>query len=324
MSDHHQDQTVDFSIILPVYNVEKYIERCLRSCINQSYSNFEVIVVDDCGTDSSVFKAEKLAKTDSRIKIVRHASNKGTYLARKTGYEASSGQYILFLDPDDEITSNCLIELNSTLIKRRVDIIFFDVENVPKLKLKKRTKLPVDSNNQSELLRNIYSKSAKFNLGTPGKLYSRSALSRAYNKSYVPDDCRLVFAEDVLLLFLVCISSDSSSSICSPLYVYHNNDSSITQVVNSESIRFRSMQIDSVVYFITECVKNNKDISGKSDIVDYLVKRLVVDKLLYMRLCDSNDNSYLQAMKEVVQHRFSLFDYVRIFLFFSSFGKLRL
>ena len=87
------------SIIIPMYNSEKYILDCLNSIINQTYRNIEVIVVDDCSTDNSV----KLVKSlkDERIKLIKQKKNKGVSKARNKGVYNSTGSYLCFLDSDD-------------------------------------------------------------------------------------------------------------------------------------------------------------------------------------------------------------------------------
>ncbi|KAA8707644.1 glycosyltransferase family 2 protein [Helicobacter canis] len=91
------------SIIIPVYNVESTIARCLDSCINQSLHNIEMIIVDDCGSDSSIQIAQRYAKQDSRIHIVHNATNLGLFSTRIAGERVARGEYILPLDSDDYI-----------------------------------------------------------------------------------------------------------------------------------------------------------------------------------------------------------------------------
>ncbi|EAL6184099.1 glycosyltransferase family 2 protein, partial [Campylobacter coli] len=89
------------SIILPTFNVEKYIAKALESCINQSFKDIEIIVVDDCGSDKSIDIAKEYAKKDKRIKIVHNEKNLGTFAARNNGVKHSNSEYLMFLDPDD-------------------------------------------------------------------------------------------------------------------------------------------------------------------------------------------------------------------------------
>lgn len=107
------------TIIIPVFNVEEYIERCLNSIICQSYKGFEVIIVDDCSSDHSMDIATKLINENYEggvdFIVLHHESNKGLSAARNTGINHASGNYLFFLDSDDYITHDC--------IERFVDIV---------------------------------------------------------------------------------------------------------------------------------------------------------------------------------------------------------
>ena len=85
------------SVIIPVYNVEKYLTKCLDSVVNQTYTNLEIICVNDGSPDNSAKILEAFAKKDSRIKIINQ-ENKGLSGARNTGIESATGDYIVFLD----------------------------------------------------------------------------------------------------------------------------------------------------------------------------------------------------------------------------------
>lgn len=98
-----------FSIIIPVFNVELYLEECVRSVLTQTFSGFEVILVDDGSTDSSGCLCDQLAKEDSRIKVI-HNPNGGASDARNTGLKISTGNYVLFLDSDDYWLSDTVLE----------------------------------------------------------------------------------------------------------------------------------------------------------------------------------------------------------------------
>ncbi len=89
------------SLVVPVYNVEKYIAECLESLINQSFKDIEIICVDDCGSDRSVEIIESYAKRDPRIKIIRNKKNLSLFQARMQGVLAQSTDWTLFCDSDD-------------------------------------------------------------------------------------------------------------------------------------------------------------------------------------------------------------------------------
>ena len=107
------------SIIIPVYNVEPYIEECLQSVMRQSYKGMiECILVDDCGTDNSMEVAGQLIETYKGpidFKVLHHEHNRGLSAARNTGIDAASGDYVYFLDSDDWISDDCIEKLTQPL-----------------------------------------------------------------------------------------------------------------------------------------------------------------------------------------------------------------
>ena len=92
--------STNVSIIIPAYNVENYIEKCLYSAVNQTMEDIEIIVINDGSCDKTLQKIEEFSKYDSRI-IIINKKNEGVQAARRDGIEYASGQYILFLDSDD-------------------------------------------------------------------------------------------------------------------------------------------------------------------------------------------------------------------------------
>ena len=102
---------IKVSIIIPVYKVEDYIEKCIYSVINQTYCNIECILVDDCSPDKSIEKVKEIISNYSgniKFKIITHEKNKGLSAARNTGIKESTGDYIYFMDSDDYIISECI------------------------------------------------------------------------------------------------------------------------------------------------------------------------------------------------------------------------
>ena len=95
------------SIVVPIFNTEKYLERCIQSLINQMVPEVEIILVNDGSTDSSGTICDLYAKKDSRIQVI-HKKNEGVTIARKTGVEYASGEWICFVDSDDELLENAI------------------------------------------------------------------------------------------------------------------------------------------------------------------------------------------------------------------------
>ena len=112
------------SIIIPVYNCEKYITICLDSLINQTYSNIEIILVNDGSNDRSEDVIREFAKNDNRIKLYNQI-NQGVSVARNTGLDKATGEYIMFVDADDYIELDMVDELIKP-IQNEHTIVFCD------------------------------------------------------------------------------------------------------------------------------------------------------------------------------------------------------
>lgn len=117
------------SVVLPIYNVEKYLDRCIKSVVNQSYKNLEIILVDDGSPDTCPQKCEDWAQKDNRIRVI-HKANAGLGMARNTGIENATGEYIYFVDSDDYIALNTIEKCYNLAEKEHADIVTFGFCNV--------------------------------------------------------------------------------------------------------------------------------------------------------------------------------------------------
>jgi len=116
---------VNFSIIIPVYNVEKYLSSCVESVLRQEGASFEVILVDDASTDSSGALCDELASRDKRIRAVHNSVNSYVGAARNKGLSLSGGEYVYFLDSDDVMCENILSAVNAAIssAKKKPDLV---------------------------------------------------------------------------------------------------------------------------------------------------------------------------------------------------------
>jgi len=125
-----------FSVIIPIYNVARYIERGFGALLAQDYSDFEVILVDDGSTDSSAAICDRLAAEHGFVSVI-HKRNEGSGPARNAGIQAAKGDYILFFDIDDLLVSGAFTRLHEELANNAVDVLVFGYEEVnPVLKLR--------------------------------------------------------------------------------------------------------------------------------------------------------------------------------------------
>ena len=132
-----QDSLV--SVIIPVYNVEDYLDRCVRSILDQTYSNTEILLVDDGSTDNCPEKCDTYAQADSRVTVI-HKPNGGLSDARNTGLEKANGEFIMFLDSDDWVAPDIIETLIALLFEYSADIAECSYANVYARKTKPVTK----------------------------------------------------------------------------------------------------------------------------------------------------------------------------------------
>ena len=117
------------TVIVPVYKVEKYLDRCVESIINQTYRNLEIILVDDSSPDRCPQMCDEWASRDCRIKVI-HKENQGLGMARNTGMEHAAGQYICFVDSDDYIAVDMIEQTCGWMIKECADLVVYGMASV--------------------------------------------------------------------------------------------------------------------------------------------------------------------------------------------------
>ena len=115
------------SVIIPVYNTEKYLGECLDSVICQTFSKIEIICIDDCSNDNSLQILKKYAQQDHRIKIISHKQNLGCVASKNEGIKKAKGEYIYPFDSDDIIKPETLEKLYNAISNNLADIISCDV-----------------------------------------------------------------------------------------------------------------------------------------------------------------------------------------------------
>ncbi len=179
------------SVVIPLYNQEKYVEKCIRSVLSQSFQNFEVIIVNDGSTDKSLSICQKYANRDSRIYIL-NKQNEGIAQARKDGFLRSRGKFICFHDSDDYLMANALETLYSVARDKTIDMIVGNFQKVMDswgLVKRKPTPYPKELVDrviaQSELVPLMLGlggrKNYLFGIHQWGRLYRRECIERANN-----------------------------------------------------------------------------------------------------------------------------------------------
>ena len=269
---------VKVSIIIPVYNVEKYISECLDSCINQTLQDIEIIIIDDCGSDKSIDIVKEYAKKDSRIKIIYNKQNQGPFVSRNNAAIKASGEYLLCLDSDDFLDLKACEIAYNTAKDGYYDIVKFNAYNYDRnIAGIFGTALDNRSFESFEEYANyiyIQKDYPRWNLAF--MMVKRDIYLKAFEILNSKD--RITMAEDALMSFVLWNLSNKFCHICDILYYYRQNDNSTTRSKNDEIISRNSKDRVFVIHKIKAISKKYKFNSK--------VAKVFVENLKYYEYCD--------------------------------------
>lgn len=219
------------SIIVPVYNVETYLSRCVDSICSQSYTNLEIILVDDGSTDHSGDICDRYQILDDRIKVI-HQRNGGLSEARNTGINMARGQYLAFVDSDDFVDVKFVETLFNLVLMHDAEIAMCDYhkgeeDKFPKGKRKHKIQMRV----AEDMLRNWHGKYKRLETIACNKLYKRELFAESgirYPKGY--------YHEDIQTTHLLVNEADKVVFTDEKLYYYFHRKSSITSTGSAKRI----------------------------------------------------------------------------------------
>lgn len=214
------------SVIMPVYNDEKFLEESLGSVLAQTMTNLEIICVNDGSTDDSANILESFARKDPRIHIITKEANSGTLMARKAGVDAASGEYATFLDADDCLDSTACERAYRLAKEDNTDIVWFTAEQLnhdETGKLINKINCPPSFKgllrNKEQILSHCFLRKDRKMTCLWGKLYRTSILKQAHKNM---DDLYCVYGEDLYESFHIFQLTESFKAMTTePLYIYH-------------------------------------------------------------------------------------------------------
>ncbi len=220
------------SVIVPVYNVEKYLEKCVKSILDQDYTQLEIILVDDGSTDKCGEICDRLANLDARIKVI-HKKNGGLSEARNYGIDMATGDYLVFIDSDDFIHKSYISVLLQTVLCTKADMAICNFTQVKEDQVIEDQEIVFDKYNV-----HVYRGTEKFD-----RLYSDNLRTVvAWNKIYA----RHLFAqlryphgklqEDEFVIHRLLYMADQVAYIDSALYFYVQRSSSIMSIISLKNI----------------------------------------------------------------------------------------
>lgn len=276
------------SVIVPVYNIEKYVERCIDSIINQTYSNLEIIIVDDGSTDMSGTIVDNIQRKDSRIKVI-HKENGGLSSARNTGLDNSSGKYIGFIDGDDMISTDTYMTLYNEMVSTDSDIATCGMKEY-QISGDMNTRFchfPDNMILENEKILEAYIKEP-YIIGT-------SCCTKLFKKEIVKGELFEIGnqAEDIEYVFRILLKAKRVICIPQPYYEYVHRENSLT---TDESISEHIFDEVKVVNHIYETVATlYKRLEKYAN--EYRIKSML---MVYQKVKKNGDYvKYKQDMKKI-------------------------
>lgn len=302
------------SIIVPVFNAEKYLEKCIESIVFQSYGDLEVLLVDDGSTDNSSKICEFYRSKDCRIKVF-HQQNKGVSAARNYGLSNASGKYIMFVDSDDYLEANAVEKVVHANENVNSDVVIFNYYKVGVVKKEKCDPVITGLKTKEQFIDECFQ-----NLNTVyyykiyNKLYKRQSIIE--NKIFFPEDKNI--GEDLrfnLNYFSVC---RSFFMINDYLYNYRiDNNQSIMHSIVDVPIEANLEEIKDVISYLKN---NSRDFNKCYQGADkYVLDKVNVTVSLYARLkrkADKELDRFLRVLKSV--HNVRDFSSVKYSFFMKS------
>jgi glycosyltransferase involved in cell wall biosynthesis len=278
---------MDISIIVPVYNVEKYLNRCLDSIINQSFINFELILINDGSTDKSGKICDKYAQIDKRVRVI-HKKNEGVSLTRNLGINIAKGDYITFIDSDDWIEQDFLKKAIEYIKENNVSILItgFVFENNKKIFNTfnaKKDEILLNDEIKKEFL-----KQNKFSWTVYDKFFKKEII-----KKY-KFDSRFKIGEDMLFCWQILKNEKKIGYL--PLYKYHYDISASKTMTSNFSLKwFDGIKVKKIIY------KDVRNISRELELLARIVC-IVEMMVLSKKAIKSNVYSTKRLIKLLQYH----------------------
>ncbi len=249
-------------VIIPVYNVEKYLEKCIKSVLSQD-CDVNIILVNDGSTDASGEICDQYAKEYDNISVI-HKSNGGLSSARNAGLEALKGEYILFLDSDDSLTDNALSTLYDAITTYGCDAVFGGYRSVNENDAVLRTYLPPRTLLTGDSRITIVYEQTELVMVASGKLFKREIFDTVRFREGK-------LHEDVFAYHEIAYAAESILCIDKPIVNYLQRGSSIT----GEKFSLRSYDAVDALFERVEFFKERGEVSLEKQTIDYIYKYLI-------------------------------------------------
>ena len=272
-----------FSIVLPIFNVEKYLNSCVDSILNQNFTDFELILVDDGSTDNCPLICDEYAKIDKRVKVI-HKKNGGQADARNVGLENAQGDYIFFIDSDDFLTNERVLQLLAEKTEFNPDIVHFKFKewfesdgHIADCRFDYN--VPTEGRTLAEIYCDLVDKDAYYN----------SAWSKIIRRKLLIDNNirfeKGIVGEDNEWYYHVIMVAESLVLVDEPLYVYRRRRGSTTTTTTRKNLLDQLYVLDK-----WEKILQNRDDDSRARVVrGSLAKQFCSALIIYAGLSGVSD-----------------------------------
>ncbi len=246
------------SVIVPVYNAEPYLVHCLDSILAQTFTDFEILLIDDGSTDGSAAICDDYAKKDRRFRCF-HKENGGHMSARQTGFRQAAGTYVAFVDSDDWIAPSMYQTLCSAAKKTGADMVCCNyIAATPKGELKCRSPFESGLYEKAQLKEQIYPRmiytGSYFTYGVAPNLWNKLFRRELLHKNLYRVPLSVKVGEDALVSY-ICLLEASSVCFCGEyLYYYRSSSSSLTHNMDENRLSENRTLFDTLLQIIDPSV----------------------------------------------------------------------
>ncbi len=276
------------SVLIPVYNVENFVQRCAESIFRQNYDNLDVVFVDDCSPDNSIQRIndtlQDYPNRKNQVRIVKHKENRGLAAARNTGVDAAIGDYLMHVDSDDYLDEAAISQCVELLEKEAADVVVFGVNHVyPNKTITNIVNVP---QSKDEYLKLMLSRRTRVNIW--GALYK----TELYKKHDIQTIEGANLGEDYTVTPRLIYYAQKVVEIQKPLYYYiHYNDNSYTYRFSYKSVISHIDILKLLRFFFHD--KNDGCFMKSIDYGETMLKGTAVLKWALTE----NDSQYLEMIK---------------------------
>lgn len=278
---------VFFSILIPVYNAEKYIEETVKSILNQTEQDFEIFLLDDGSTDNSRQICMKLAQEHPEIIRFDSQINTGVLIARRNLAELAKGQYLIYVDSDDLLVETALSAIKNEINRTNADVVMYDLQKKAEAGDERYT-LPIEGGffegeNKQSILRLLFL--SKYSFSMCQKAIKRDCFDFDANYDNVRN---MRIAEDVYQSFPILDRAEMIAYIKEPLYIYRKNSAGATATVKLSDFHWNMVLFDRQNEYIKKWNISTVDVQKISE---NRLRRMLGFLSVYARQKDNNPYS---------------------------------